>query len=151
MPDMFCINGHCNTWKVCLTVEAYSAQATCHLPCFLQGIDQCCSTCYYSGLPVTPRFCFTKVLDNMTWIQPILVWTLMATMLLTFLNFAKHHTGINKNWCATENTKLLSLTMIKLIMISPLYVTLWTLPLGHCMSVFGISQADLSPKQLLVP
>ena len=30
----------------------------------------------------------------------------MATMVLTFLNLAKHHTGINKNWCATENAKL---------------------------------------------
>ena len=80
-----------------------------------------------------------------------LVWALMAALVLTFLNLVKHHTGINKNWCATVNAKPLCLTMIKLIMISSLYVTLWTLPLGPCMSVFGISQADWSHKQLLVP
>ena len=31
----------------------------------------------------------------------------MATMVLSFLNFAKHHTGINNNWCATEKCKAL--------------------------------------------
>ena len=82
--------------KICLNVKEYSAQATCHLPCLLQGIDQCCIICC-SGPPVTPRFCFTDKSQYWTiWhgSSQFLVWALMATMVLTFLNFAKHHTSI---------------------------------------------------------
>ena len=82
-----------------------------------------------------------------------------GSMIVAFLNFAKYHTSTPKNWYANEAVKPLSLTMIKLIMINSLYLShrdmfniciTMNFASSQCMSVFGISQADLSPTQLLI-